>query len=649
MSKPTSPGADDPLGLDRPLDALERSSGFRGPVEPMDGEFHNDHFALVYESPADQFAAVVPFLQQGLDRGEKCVYVTDEDSTATVLAALRDGGIDVDAALESGALVLETFADTYLRNGTFDPDEMIAFYADLIDDATVEYDGLRLAAEMEWIVEADVPIAVSMAYESKVNALFDEKDAIAVCQYDRNRFPSSIIRDVVRVHPHLIYDNTVCHNFYYTPPEEFCGPNQPTHELDRMLETLRERTEAKAELQARERYQQRQNEIIADPDRSFEAKLQSLFELGCERFDLEYGRMAKVDPETDRFEVEYLSEENDQFEPGAELPLSETYCALPSRTQGLASVADADAAGYDGRTDCREFGAQAYLGTYVEIDGGVDRTFAFVGADAREPFSDDERAFLQSMGQWVTYELEQHHRERDLERTVDRLETSNERLEQFAYAASHDMQEPLRMVSSYLQLIEHRDDDLSAENREFLSFAVDGADRMRTMIGGLLQYSRVQTRGRSLEPTDLDDVIAAARNDLQFQLEEANAALSVGSLPRVSGDADQLRQLFQNLLENAIKYSGEESPEIDVTAERDGTTWTISVRDRGIGIPADEQQRIFEIFDRLHSREEYDGTGIGLALCERIVERHGGEIWVDSTPGEGSTFSVSLPVPSDTA
>ncbi|QCS43046.1 PAS domain S-box protein [Natrinema versiforme] len=225
-----------------------------------------------------------------------------------------------------------------------------------------------------------------------------------------------------------------------------------------------------------------------------------------------------------------------------------------------------------------------------------------------------------------------------------RLEESNERLEQFAYAASHDLQEPLRMVTSYLQLIENRyADDLDADGREFIDYAVDGAERMREMIDGLLEYSRVETQGDPLEPVDLDGILDDVCEDLQFSIEEADAEITADALPRVDGDASQLRQVFQNLLSNAIEYSGDEPPRIHVAAERDGGNWEISVSDEGIGIDPDDQERIFQVFQRLHSHEEHAGTGIGLALCHRIVERHGGEIRVDSEPGEGATFSFTLP------
>ena len=238
--------------------------------------------------------------------------------------------------------------------------------------------------------------------------------------------------------------------------------------------------------------------------------------------------------------------------------------------------------------------------------------------------------------------LEQQTRE--LERIRAELEESNERLEQFAYVASHDLQEPLRMVSSYLQLVDQRyGDELDEDGEEFLAFAVDGAERMREMIDGLLAYSRVETQGDPFEPIDMNAVLEDVRQDLAVCIEESDATIEDGDLPQVEGDPRQLRQLFQNLLSNAIEYSGDESPHVEIDAERDGETWTVAVRDDGIGIEPDAQDRVFDVFQRLHGQEEHPGTGIGLALCERIAERHGGDICLDSEPGEGSTFSVALP------
>ncbi|WP_459883067.1 PAS domain-containing sensor histidine kinase [Halorubrum gandharaense] len=239
---------------------------------------------------------------------------------------------------------------------------------------------------------------------------------------------------------------------------------------------------------------------------------------------------------------------------------------------------------------------------------------------------------------------EREEYERKLEATNERLETSNERLEKFAYAASHDLREPLRMVSSYLQLIEQRyADELDEDGEEFIEFAVDGADRMSDMIEALLQYSRVETRGDSFEPTDLNELVEEVRADLRLRLGEADATITVDDLPAVRADPDQLRQVFQNLIDNGVEYSGDAPPSMHVSAERAGDRVVVAVADEGIGIGEDGQERVFDVFERLHTRDEHPGTGIGLALCRRIIERHNGEMWVDSEPGAGATFSFTLP------
>ncbi|QRV13419.1 MEDS domain-containing protein [Haloterrigena salifodinae] len=1098
---------------------------FRGPVAPLEGHETVDHFGLIYETRAERFAAVGPYVVQGLERGERCMYIRADSSREEVLDALQSGGIDVDAALESGQLSVHTVEETYLDGGAFDVDEGNALLERAMEEAHAEYEGFRVTAEETWLADDEHAQEAFMSCEAHVNDLVDGEESTALCQYDRTELPPEVIEDVIQTHPYLIYDGTVCQNVFYTPPEEYFGPARPARENERKLQTLVDRTDAEATLETEEwaqrqlyaiaadphrsfeekiddllsfgremfdlevggmarvdpatdyyrieavsgdrdglevdteiplsetychevvengpadtvpmptelstvtgelpepksrasddvraylgtcipiegdldrtffftstdpsdgafserertflrlmgqwvkyeleqrrherllrdlyetiadpqasvsekiegllelgserfgleigyftqtdddetfeiiatigdhdeiragardtlcntycekllaspgpisvtdaaevgwtddpayerfgldayfattvhaggeeygtlcfgsesprdrsysdsertfldlmgqwlsyeleqqrrvRYLQESYEITSDPARSFEEKLQALFDLGSEQFGLDVGGMAKVFPDADRLEVEYTSEECGPFRPGLEPPLSGTYCGAAYGADDPMTITDPVAEGYDGYA-YEVLGFEAYLGTHIEVDSGHDRLFFFTTTEPRaRPFTDAERTFLDLMGQWVSYELERRkhrqsqeklyeitadsdlsfdektehlldlarerfdlemgfllekqgdefrvvktrgtdleegvarlsanpgnyckrtitmetplgvedvtavgwdddplyreydlgcylgtkvtdgdgvygsvcfadtggrdreftdadyafldligqwlsyelerdERERRLERSNERLEESNERLEQFAYAASHDLQEPLRMVSSYLQLLESRyEDALDAEGEEFLEFAVDGADRMREMIDALLAYSRVETRGDPLEPVALEDVFESVREDLRMQIEESDTTITADSLPRVRGDASQLRQVFQNLLSNAITYSGDEPPRVHVTAERRGRDVVVSVRDEGIGIDPDEQDRIFDIFDRLHSREEYDGTGIGLALCERIVERHGGEIWVDSEPGDGSTFSFLL-------
>ncbi|WP_207591734.1 MEDS domain-containing protein [Halomontanus rarus] len=480
QSEPSEERVDDsePLSVESGLEALRSSPEFCGPVEPLDDVVANEHIALFYESEEEQFAAVVPFVRQGLERGERIMYVLEEHDEDEVLAALDDAGIDVDTAVDSGALTFHGIDETYLRNGTFDPDEMLEFYGEALEKATAEYPGLRITADTRWILDEETSIEDFMEYESRVNDLFEGEDCIALCQYDRDAFSPEVLTDIVRTHPHLVYDGTLCHNFYYTPPQEYFEPDEPARDVDRMLGTLVDRTEAKVEL-------------------------------------------------------------ND---------------------------------------------------------------------------------------------------------TIDELAESNERLKRFAYIASHDLQEPLRMISSYLQLLENRyADDLDDDAREYIDFAVDGSDRMREMVDGLLEYSRIDMQDADFEPVDCDAVLDDVVADLQLQIDESDAAVVVDELPTVAGDANQLEQLFSNLVSNAIKYSGEEPPRVEVAADRQGDRAVFSVADNGIGIESEYVDQIFEVFTRLHSNDEYRGTGIGLALCRKIVNHHGGDIWVDSELGEGTTFHFTLP------
>jgi two-component system, sensor histidine kinase and response regulator len=224
------------------------------------------------------------------------------------------------------------------------------------------------------------------------------------------------------------------------------------------------------------------------------------------------------------------------------------------------------------------------------------------------------------------------------------LQRSNTEFEQLAYVASHDMQEPLRKIASYLQLLSQRyQGRLDADADEFIGYAVDGAKRMQALINDLLAFSRVGTKAKPFAPTDCNAIVRTALMDLQMAIEESGAQVEVGELPTVLGDATQLPQLFGNLLSNAIKFRRDVPPRIAVHAQPLGSSWRFEVSDNGIGIAAEYFERIFVIFQRLHGRSRYAGTGIGLAICKKIVERHGGRIEVQSTLGRGSTFAFMLP------
>jgi PAS domain S-box-containing protein len=242
-------------------------------------------------------------------------------------------------------------------------------------------------------------------------------------------------------------------------------------------------------------------------------------------------------------------------------------------------------------------------------------------------------------------ERELRRKSTEVEERNHELQRSNAELEQFAYVASHDLQEPLRMVASYCQLLQRRyKDKLDGDANEFISFAVEGASRMQRLINDLLAYSRVGRKGGEPVPLEFGEVAHAAIENLKVAIADSGANVTVGPLPRVVGVRMQLTQLVQNLISNAIKFRREGvTPAISVTAALDGAMWRIVVEDNGIGIEPQYLDRVFLIFQRLHERNKYPGTGIGLAIAKKVIEYHGGRIWIESTPDQGSRFIFTLP------
>ena len=271
-----------------------------------------------------------------------------------------------------------------------------------------------------------------------------------------------------------------------------------------------------------------------------------------------------------------------------------------------------------------------------------DGSMIWVSTNARMVRGKDgEVSYIEGSAQDIT---DRKRAEKDVKEKEEELVRSNEELERYAYLASHDLQEPLRMVTSYMQLLERRyKDKLDQDAKEFIEFAVDGAMRMHRLINDLLTYSRVGTRGKALAPTDTEGVFEQSLSNLQVTIKERRAQVTHEPLPKVMADDVQLGQLFQNLVGNAIKFNQQEAPRVHVSAIQRSGEWVFSVKDNGIGIDPEFKERIFVIFQRLHVKDDYPGTGIGLAVCKKIVERHGGRIWVESEIGKGATFYFTLP------
>ena len=226
----------------------------------------------------------------------------------------------------------------------------------------------------------------------------------------------------------------------------------------------------------------------------------------------------------------------------------------------------------------------------------------------------------------------------------EEIARSNKDLEQFAYVASHDLQEPLRAVAGFVSLIQRQlQKSINEKTKEYMKFTVDAVHRMQTLIDGLLEYSRIDTRGKPPEKVDSVKSLENALLSLQASIKESGVKITSDKLPTISIDPLQFTQLFQNLIGNAIKFRSNKQPQVRISASRQGNTWTFAVKDNGIGIESQYAERIFMIFQRLHTHKQYPGTGIGLSLCKKIVERHGGKMWMESEPGKDSTFYFTIP------
>jgi signal transduction histidine kinase len=291
----------------------------------------------------------------------------------------------------------------------------------------------------------------------------------------------------------------------------------------------------------------------------------------------------------------------------------------------------------------RRQGIVSYFGVPMIAKGDAVGNLVLL-TRAEYAFGDEEVEFLSTLAGNAAVAIHNSQLYEEKAQRQAELERSNTELQQFAYVASHDLQEPLRMITGYTSLLAKRyKGKLDAAADEFIGFAADGANRMRVLINDLLTYSRVGTQGKKFAPVDCEMILAQTVASLQVAIEESAARLSHDPLPTVNGDDVQLRQLFQNLIGNAIKYRNGNAPAVHIGCARRERDWLFSVRDNGIGIDPRFAEKIFIIFQRLHNVEKYPGTGIGLAVCKRVVERHGGRIWLGAESEEGATFYFTLP------
>ncbi|MGE5505094.1 MAG: ATP-binding protein [Actinomycetota bacterium] len=402
------------------------------------------------------------------------------------------------------------------------------------------------------------------------------------------------------------------------------------------------------------------NDIAAAAHADLRDQLVEALALGSRHLGLPVGIISRIDGDTYTV-IHHAAPDGSELADGQRFSLQQTYCALVMDTGDLVAIPHMAVSAHAGHPCYQAFHLEAYIGIPVMVGGTV---FGTVNFSSPEPydheFDEGDAEFMRLLARWIGAAMDRdlasrevvaakevaEAAQRDLALQGRKLAESNAELEQFAYVASHDLRQPLRMISSYLRLIETRlGEDLSEDMKTFIGFAVSGAKRMDGLILGLLEYSRIGRGRPDFEAVPLAEVVGESLLNLNMEIEESGAEVVVqDGLPTVRGSRLDLMRLFQNLIGNAVKYrSPERPPKVEVGWRQGGREWVVSVADNGIGINDDDRERAFQVFQRLVPADAYEGTGIGLAVCRKIVDLHGGRIWIEAAPAGGSIFNFTLP------
>ncbi|MBP7146729.1 MAG: MEDS domain-containing protein [Acidobacteria bacterium] len=554
------------------------------------------HFCQFYQTPRDLLDTLVPYFQCGLEDGEFCMWITSEPlGAAEAEAALRGAVPDLAERIARGQIEILDYRHWYVRDGVFDSDRVLAGWVEKLRAALDRgFAGLRLSGNTFWLESSGWRDFT--AYEAAVDAVIGQQQMLALCTYSLDRCGASEVIDVVKNHRFALINQ---------------GGNWE------IIQGEQQRKVEQALRESRDRYRQlfdgmfeafAVHEIIVDDDgkpcdyRFID--INPAFErlTGISRIGTVGRRVREVIPRIEQFWID-------------------TYGQVALTGQPVRI-----------ERESQELGRRFEVWAFRPAPGQFATLFVDVTERHRAVMAlEQARAAIAE-------------RSAELERLNQELARSNSELEQFAYAASHDLQEPLRMVTAYTQLLDRRyRGRLDAGADAYLEFIVRGATRMQALIQDLLAYSRVRSGGADPGPAECAAALGEALEALCLQVEETGAEVTAGELPLVRARPRMLAELFQNLVGNAIKFRGPDPPRIRVSARPAGALWEIAVSDNGIGIERQFFQKIFEVFERLHGDEHSSGTGIGLAICKKIVETHGGRIWVESEPGRGSTFRFTLP------
>ena len=584
----------------------------------------HDHFCSIYESPQEHYAVAIPFIQIGLDRGEKCIYIADDGTVGDVRRAMQSEGIDVDRATASKALVLATKEQAYLEHGSFHPDWMFTFWKEATKLAMSEgFSALRATGETEWVLRGGRGLERWMEYESRLTHTLSENNCSALCQYNRRLFPPELILDVIRTHPMVVYGSTVCRNLYYVPPDEFLGTNQTACEVERLLTNIRERERVEDALREQLTERRRAEEELRRSE-AYLAEGQRISHTGSWGWNVATGQL-------------FWSQEHFRifgFDP-------ET--AKPSYPMFLERIHPKD----------RPFVEQT-------VDRAV-RERSDLKMDYRIVLTDGSTKYLQSLGHPVIREsgdlvefvgtvmdvterkrAEEALREAQAELAhVTRVTTLGELTSSIAHEVNQPLAAVVNNASACLRWLAAYNLE---EARQSAALIIADGHRAGEIISRIRALARKAPPRRdwvNINETILE-VIALARSEVHRNRVSTQTQLS-SDLPLILGDRIQLQQVILNLIINAIEAMSEisEGPrELQVVSRKDESQGVrVTVRDSGPGLDPESLDHLFTAFYTTKPQ----GMGMGLAISRSIIEAHGGRLWAVPNDGPGATFQFTLP------
>jgi len=560
-----------------------------------------DHLCCLYETEEEHRALLTPYLRQGLELGEKVLYIVDAHTAETVLKYLRDDGLETEPYIANGQLSILTAGEAYMRDGVFNPDRMIDLLQSETERALAEgYSALRVTGEMTWALRGLPGSERLVEYEAKLNRFFPHSRCLALCQYHQRRFQPDVLLDVLATHPIAVVGTEIYDNPYYIPPTDFLGPDRPTATLNHWLQNLEEHKQA---------------------------------EEAVRRSEANYRTLVESSPDG----IVSVNAE------GRIIDCNEGICQLLGYTKEeikgkrihelLTNPVPVE--------DLR-----LYYSQLIE-NGQLEQEFEFAHRNGQPvpvwakiiALYDEDGRFNQS----VVYLRDIAERKK-----LDQLK------DEFIGLVSHELRSPLTVIIGAVNTALSEGASLSPEEtRQLLQDAAWESESLSHLLGNLLELSRAQADRLLLhtEPISIKSVIQEAVKKIEQQFPKHRFLISLPrQLPPVKADQLRVERILYNLLENAAKYSPQGS-EIRVLAKREKDHLTIGVADQGPGISLHDQAKLFQPFQRLEvSRlKGVKGAGLGLLVCRRLVEAHGGRIWVDSEPGRGSTFYFTLPLGEATA